>query len=243
MGGTTVIPYRPREYNQPRFVFSRVIDSICRMAWEDLDSDELMRVATAYYFFAVQFRENLEVALGRHPDSPTLIGLWERACDTDNLSPWSDIAAPGERMNHDEFMRRILECHPAGRDRPLVEAGLSYLQAIRAIDDGARAASIASYEDDGLTRVFDAMLRARHWDGKGQRSFRFFLEKHIGFYSDNGAGYGSLSRRLPVDDRVLRLWTAFRDLLITAVPKLAMVTAVTRREPRTPVFLRPLRVV
>jgi hypothetical protein len=242
MDGTTVISYRPRANTMPRFVFHGVVDSICRMAWEDLDGDEVMRVATAYYFFSVQFRENLEVALARRPGDPKLAELWAGECDTDNLSPWPDIASPGERMNHDEFMRRVLECHPAGRDRRLAEAGLTYLQQVREIDDGARAASIASYEDGGLSRVFGAMLRAPHWDGRGQRAFRFFLEEHIRF-DDDDAGHGSLSRHLPVDDRVLRLWTAFRDLLTTAVPKLATVAAVTRRAPRTPVFLRSLRVV
>jgi hypothetical protein len=52
-----------------------------------------------------------------------------------------------------------------------------------------------------------------------------------------------LSRHLPVDDRILPLWTAFRDLLATAVPKLATVAAVTRRTPRTPVLLPRLRLV
>ena len=87
------------------------------------------------------------------------------------------------------------------------------------------------------------MLRAPHWYGRGQRAFRFFLEEHIRFDSDDGAGHGTLSRHLPVDDRILPLWTAFRDLLTTAVPKLATASAVTRRAAREPVFLRSLRLV
>jgi hypothetical protein len=125
----------------------------------------------------------------------------------------------------------------------LTEAGFLYLRNVRNIDDAARAASIASYEDTGLSRVFGAMLRAPHWYGRGQRAFRFFLEQHIRFDSDDGAGHGSLSRHLAPDDRVLPLWTAFRDLLAVAVPKLATVSAVTRRAPRAPVFLNPLRLV
>jgi len=50
-----------------------------------------------------------------------------------------------------------------------------------------------------------------------------------------------LSRHLPVDDRILPLWTAFRDLLATAVPKLATVAAVRRSGQRQPVILRPLQ--
>lgn len=243
MDGMTVLSFRPQVSTAPRFVFHSVIDGICRMVWEELDSDEMMRAATAYYFFSVQFRESLEVACARHPGDLKLAELWDGECDTDNLSPWPGIAAAGERMNHDEFMRRVIELHPAGRDRRLAKAGLAYLQKTRALDPAARASSIASYEDDGLSRVFGAMLRAPHWYGKGQRAFRFFLEEHIRFDSDDGAGHGQLSRHLPVDDRVLPLWTAFRDLMVTAVPKLATKAAVTRRAPRDPVFMRPLRAV
>lgn len=243
MRGTTVVSFRPQANAAPRFVFHSVIDSICGMAWDELDSDEIMRVATAYYFFSVQFRESLEVARERHHDDPKLAELWEGECETDNLSPWPGIAAVGERMNHDEFMRRVLELHPAGRDRRLIRAGLAYLQKTRSLDPAARAASISSYEDGGLSRVFGAMLQAPHWYSAGHRAFRFFLEEHIRFDSDDGAGHGELSRHLPADDRVLPLWAAFRDLLATAVPKLATVAAVTRRAPRAPVFMRPARAV
>jgi hypothetical protein len=239
----TVVSFRPQASTAPRFVFHSVIESICRMGWEDLNGDEVMRIATAYYFFSVQFRENLEVARDRHPDDPKLAELWEGECETDNLSPWPGIAAAGERMNHDEFMRRVLELHPAGRDRRLIEAGLAYLRKTRSIDPAARAASIASYEDGGLSSVFNAMLRAPHWYGPGQRAFRFFLEEHIRFDSDDGAGHGQLSRHIPVDDRILPLWTAFRDLLVVAVPRLATVPAITRRAPRAPVFMRSQQAV
>lgn len=225
------------------FVFDAVIEGICRMAWEALDGDELMRVAKAYYFFSIQFRENLEIACALHPQDAKLGALREGECATDNLSPWPGVAAAGERMNHDEFMRRLLRFHPVCRDEPLSAAGSAYLQKVRHINDTARAASIASYEDGGLTRVFSAMLRAPHWYGRGQRAFRFFLEQHIRFDSDDGEGHGSLSRHLVPDDRILPLWTAFRDLLITAVPRLATVAAVTRRGSRTPIFVSPLRLV
>ncbi|HWD59035.1 MAG TPA: hypothetical protein VG308_12185 [Stellaceae bacterium] len=246
MDGLTVL-YPPvtaeQEVTRPRFIFDAVVDGICRMAWDELNSDDVMHVAKAYYYFSIQFRENLEIARAGNPDDPKLAELWEGECDTDNLSPWPGVAAPGERMNHDEFMRRLLEFHPVGRDDRLTEAGLAYLDKTRSIDDAARASSIASYEDGGLSRVFGAMLRAPHWYGRGQRAFRFFLEEHIRFDSDDGAGHGELSRHLPIDDRILPLWTAFRDLLATAVPKLATVAAVARRAPRAPVLLPRLRLV
>lgn len=227
--------------DRPRFVFDEVVDSICRMAWDELTSDEVMRVAKAYYYFSIQFRENLEIACRRHPQDEKLAELYAGECDTDNLSPWPGVATEGERLNHDEFMRRLLAFHAVDSDHQLTEAGLAYLDKMRRVDDASRAASIASYEDGGLSRVFGAMLRAPHWHGRGQRAFRFFLEEHIRFDSDDGAGHGSLSRHLIVDDRILPLWTAFRDLLASAAPKLATVAAVTRRGQRAPVLLRPVQ--
>jgi hypothetical protein len=243
MDGMTIVSYRARANAEQRFIFHSVIDGICRMPWDELDSNEVMRVAKAYYYFSIQFRENLEIARAVNPDDPKLAELWEGECDTDNLSPWPGVASPGERLNHDEFMRRLLEFDRVGADPRLTEAGLAYLEKTRQIPDLARAASIASYEDGGLSRVFGAMLRAPHWYGRGQRAFRFFLEEHIRFDSDDGAGHGTLSRHLPVDDRILPLWTAFRDLLTTAVPKLATVSAVTRRAAREPMHRPALRLV
>ena len=43
------------------------------------------------------------------PQIKTLISLREGECDTDNLSPYPGIAEKGEKMNHDEFMKRIVE--------------------------------------------------------------------------------------------------------------------------------------
>src|SRR5579863_4331073 len=212
----------PSSFVRGRFAFDNVIDEICLMPWEMITTQQITSVARAYYYFSIQFRENLEIARSLHPDDAKLAALWEGECDTDNLSPWPGIAAAGERMNHDEFMRRLLGFDAAGGDERLTRAGVAYLAKVRRLADGPRAASIASYEDGGLTRVFGAMLRAPHWQGRGQRAFRFFLEQHIRFDSDDGAGHGELARHLPVDDRVLPLWTAFRDLLTTAVPKLAM---------------------
>jgi hypothetical protein len=224
----TVVAFRSRAPIASHFAFEAVIDGICRMGWERLNSNEVMRVAKAYYYFSVQFRENLAIARARHSDNPKLAALWSGECETDHLSPWPGEAA-GERMSYDEFMRRLLEFHPAGRDKRLTEAGLAYLDKTRRLDDAARASSVASYEAGGLSRVFNAMLRAPRWHGRGQRAFRFFLEEHIRL--EGGARRAELSRRLPVDDRILPLWAAFRDLLTTAVPKLATVAAVTRRTP------------
>jgi len=204
-----------------RFAFERVIDRICDTPWHTLDRAELLRVATVYYYFSIQFRENLEVACALYPKDAALAELRRGECDTDNLSPWPEIAEPGERLDHDEFMLRLLRLEDVRFDDRLALIGRRYLDHVRALGDDARAASIASYEDGGLTRVFQAMLRAREWHGAGALAFRFFLEQHVLFDSDEGGGHGALSRHLALDDRVLPLWAAFHDLLVAAVPRFA----------------------
>jgi len=203
------------------FAFEAVINGICEMRWQVLTVAELLQVAKAYYFFSIQFRENLEIACRLFPGDSQLQKLREGECDTDNLSPWPGVAEIGERLDHDEFMRRLLGLQTIGDDDRLTRIGQDYLALTRSLDETARAASIASYEDGGLTRVFGAFLRARDWQGPGPRAFKFFLEQHILFDSEGGAGHGALARHLSVDDRIQPLWAAFRDLLLASVPRLA----------------------
>jgi hypothetical protein len=222
MDGMTVLIFRPEfDATKTSCEYGKVIDTICGMAWDRLSNDEVLQVAKAYYYFSIQFRENLEIACQLHPHDPKLATLREGECDTDNLSPWPAVTAPSEKLDHDEFMRRLLGLQPV-RDGEFLEAlGTSYLNRVRSIGDLARACSIASYEDGGLSRVFTAMLRAPHWYGAGQRAFRYFLEQHILFDTDDTAGHGSLSRHLMPDDAILPLWSAFAEMLVLAVPRLA----------------------
>jgi hypothetical protein len=201
-------------------LFHGVIDEICEMPWESLSSDELMQTAKAYYYFSIQFRENLEIACRLRPNDEQLIYLRRGECDTDNLSPYPGICSAGEKLNHDEFMRRLLLLQPCLRDDYLTRVGEDYLARTRELDDESRAVSIASYEDTGLSRVFRAILRATDWRGEGSNAFKFFLERHIYFDSDEGEQHGALSRHLIPTDRILPLWVAFRDLFADAAPKL-----------------------
>lgn len=201
--------------------FPCVIDEICRFDWESVGPREVSAVAHAYYYFSIQFRENLQAACRLYPHDAKLKELDDGECDTDNLSPWPGIAASGERLNHDEFMRRLLVAGGVEQTGPVAALGGDYVEQARALDDATRAASIASYEDGGLTRVFSAMLRAPDWRGALAGGFRHFLEQHILFDSDDGGGHGSLSRHLRPDDRILPLWLGFRDLLLAAVPTLS----------------------
>lgn len=205
------------------FSFRQVVDEICNLEWQSLRSDEMVAAAHAYYYFSIQFRENLLEARSLYPDDDKLLELEEGECNTDNLSPWPGVAVAGERMDHDEFMRRTLDLLPiepeqAARFQAIGEA---YLANVRSRDRFARALSIASYEDGGLESVFNAILRSEAWDNALLRAFRHFVIEHIRFDSDPDGGHGALCRHLPPDDRVLVFWEAFRDIFIACVPRLA----------------------
>ena len=203
-------------------LYKGIVSEIGRMEWEQLNEREFLHVAHAYYFFSIQFRENLLVARILFPDDEKLKRLEREECDTDNLSPWPDVAEIGERMNHDEFMRRLLllsplpdeECHKFD------VCGAGYLAAVDRTEPVVRALSIASYEDGGLEQVFRAMLRAPDFHNPALRAFRHFLVEHIRFDSDPDQGHGALSRHLRPDDRILPLWRGFRDLIVTFTPRL-----------------------
>lgn len=200
-----------------------IIERICGLEWAALDHAELSLAAWAYYYFSIQFRENLEIAYRLHPDDTLLRRLVQEECGTDNLSPWPDVAARGEKLNHDEFMRRLLALEPID---PALHArveriGEAYLARVRAEDAAVRAASIATYEDGGLEQVFTAILRNQRWDTPLLAAFRHFLVGHIGFDSNPDQGHGALARHLNPDHRVRRLWEAFYDLFVLAVPRLA----------------------
>ena len=94
--------------NATAFAYPAVIDDICGLRWSSLSSEEMVDAAWAYYFFSIQFRESLKAARSLYPDDEKLMQLEREECDTDNLSPWPGVTVRGERVNHDEFMRRVL---------------------------------------------------------------------------------------------------------------------------------------
>lgn len=198
------------------------IEDICSLNWSALSADELLSVAWTYYSFSVQFRENLETALALLPDDEHLLELDCGERNTDNLSPYPGVTEPGERVNHDEFMRRALTLTPIDgvRRRRLDHIGATYLATVRSLDRWTKASSMASYEDGGLERVFKSMLRAPDWNGPTLLAFRHFLERHVEFDSDPVNGHGSLCRHLAPTDEVRDLWVAFRESLVAAAPAL-----------------------
>jgi hypothetical protein len=219
------------------------LEIICTMAWDELGEEDILDVANAYYYFSIQFRENLEIACRLYPDDIRLASLRLGECGTDNLSPWPQIATAGEKMDHDEFMRRLLIIQPSPRSELIEALGINYLRRVRALDDVVRACSIANYEDGGLSRVFTAILRAPKWDGEGQQAFRHFLERHILFDADEENGHGNLSRHLSVGDTlIMPLWSAFAELLALAVPRLTQNGAgqINGKKDRPPKPLRRL---
>jgi len=205
------------------FACKKAIDEICALNWEGLTQDDLMGVARAYYYFSVQFRENLEIACKLYPDNRNLMQLKKEECHTDNLSPWPGVAIAKEQLNHDEFMRRLLDLNSIDEDRKhfIDERGRSYLEKIRQMDLMTRATSIASYENGGLESVFRAILRSQHWDNALLQAFRHFLVEHIKFDGDSEKGHGVLSRHLVVNDRILPLWVEFHHLFVQSVPRLS----------------------
>lgn len=205
------------------FAYRDVIDDICDFNWNGLSQEGLINVAWAYYHFSVQFRENLEIARKLYPDDERLLELDRGERDTDNLSPWPGVAAAGERMHHDEFMRRAIELTkiPEEKKRSLAAIGDAYLTRVRAMESHTRAMALASYEDGGLEKVFRAMLTAQHWNNPLLRAFKHFLAEHIKFDSDPEQGHGALCRHLTPDERVMPLWAEFKELLTEAAPQLA----------------------
>ena len=206
-----------------RVRYREVVDTICRLDWTAMTAEEMTGVAWAYYYFSVQFRESLKAARALYPDDVKLIRLEEEECDTDNLSPWPGVALPGERMTHDEYMRRTLELTPIDADKvtQYTAIGTAYLEVTRSLDMQTCAAGIASYEDGGLESVFRSILEFAGWDSSLLRSFRHFLIEHVRFDSDPDQGHGALSRHIEVDDRVLPLWEGFHALFVSCVPRLA----------------------
>src|SRR5271165_5870325 len=151
-----------------RFAYKKVVDDICNLNWSTISRDELINVAWAYYYFSTQFRENLEIALSFYPDDERLKELDAGERNTDNLSPYPGVAEAGEKLNHEEFIRRTLMLTPiaADRQRRLEALGEAYLAEVRALDKMTRAVSLSAYEDGGLESVFRAVLQAQDWDGE-----------------------------------------------------------------------------
>jgi hypothetical protein len=205
-----------------RHRYEEVVDEICNLKWSTLSGGELMRVAWAYYHFSVQFRETVQIACARYPGDRGLAELREGECDTDNLSPCPGIVDEGERVNHDEFMRRVLVMSNLDRDERIRvdRLGRSYLAEIRRVDADTRIMSLASYEDGGLEKVFSAILLAEDWNDPSLAAFHHFLVGHIQLDSDPDLGHGALCRHLVADDRILPLWRAFRNVLVEAAPGL-----------------------
>jgi hypothetical protein len=212
-----------RTDEESTFVYPRLIDQICKLNWHLLTREELMSIAWVYYYFSVQFRESLEIACSLFPNDDRLRELDHGERNTDNLSPWPGIAHLGERMNHDEFMRRTLGLTLINDHRrtELEAIGSSYLAQVAKIDRVIRATSIASYEDGGLETVFRSILKANDWNAALLQAFKHFLTEHIKFDSDPEHGHGAICRHLAPDDAIVPLWAAFHTMLVAAAPALA----------------------
>ena len=240
-GITTALDFEQPQIQAAQFEYETVINEICRLNWRNLTQDELTGVAWAYCFFSIQFRENLEIARELYPDDHKLGQLEQEECNTRNLSPWPGVADIGEKMNHDEFMRRLLKLSIIDNERRhrFEKIGQWYLSRVHDMDLTTRALSIASYEDGGLESVYKAILRCPNWDTPPLQAFRHFLTEHIRFDNDPAQGHGALCRHLAPDDRILPLWEAFKLLLIESVPALATSVGIAQSRTRNLEIYRP----
>jgi hypothetical protein len=200
----------------------QAIADICALKWSALTADELIDVAWIYYYFSVQFCENVGIARALYPHDKRLLELDRGERNTDNLSPYPGVVEEGEKIDHDVFMRRTLRLTPIDdiRRRRLQVIGCAYLDKVRAMDAVTRATSLPSYEAGGLEAVFRAILTAPNWDGPLLQAFKHFLVGHVALDSAED-GHGSLCRHLRLNGDVLELWLAFMNSLTAAVPNLA----------------------
>ena len=216
----TATALSPVETTNPGY--EQVIDQICNLNWTNLNDEDIIRVAWAYYHFSVQFRECLEIARKMYPDDERLLQLDHGERDTDNLSPWPGVAKP-RRENEPRRIHaqdaELAKIPEIGRI-VLSDIGNKYLKTVRAIDPKIKALALATYEDGGLERVFRVMLTAPNWNGPLQQAFKHFLAEHIRFDSDPDQGHGALCRHLTPDNRVLPLWAEFKHMLTEAAPNL-----------------------
>jgi hypothetical protein len=203
--------------------YNEIIEEVCSLSWAGLSKEELISVAWIYYYFSVQFCENVGIARALYPDDERLEALDRGERNTDNLSPCAGVVAVGEKVDHDEFMRRTLLLSPLEETqrRRLMSIGQSYLEKIRAFDDQTRASSLATYEDGGLEKLFRNILRAKHWDDPTLQAFKHFLIGHIQLDGNPCEGHGALCRHLLPNAHVHELWIAFKESLIAGAPGLA----------------------
>ncbi len=203
--------------------YDKIANEISGFNWSVLTCEELMTVSCAYYYFSIQFCEAVEAACELYPLDRKLMELREGELDTDNLSPYPVIAKEGEKMNHGEFMRRIVAMSSLDHATKVrVETlGRAYLAQVRQLDPLTKAMALSSYEDGGLEKVFRAILHAPDWDEPSLGAFHHFLVEHIRLDSGPGVQHGALCRHLVADDRILPLWIAFRTLLVDSAPRLA----------------------
>jgi hypothetical protein len=217
-----VVPQEPPRSDEIEVACKKAIADICSLNWQGLTADELIDVAWVYFYFSVQFCENVGIARALYPHDKRLLELDRGERNTNNLSPCAGVVEEGEKVDHDDFMRRTLRLQPIDdtRRRKLQAVGSAYLDKVRAMDAPTRATSLLSYEGGGLPRVFTAMLTAPHWDGPLLYAFKHFLVNHIVL---DGAehGHGALCSHLQLNGDVLELWLAFKESLTAAVPSLA----------------------
>lgn len=205
------------------FQANSAINRVCDIGWETLNEQQMTSAVWMFYFRSVQFRENLEAAIRLHPDNQNLRTLTEEELHTNNLSPYNGIAAEGEYLDHDTFLKRIIETHPIPPEKRqyLENLGKEYLDSMTKMPDEIKAMCLVSSEDGGSSKIYTNILTSPQncWKSNGMQAFRHFLQKHVEFDSTEGedTGHGMLVRKLGIDDRVAPMLDKFADCLEDAI--------------------------
>ena len=193
------------------------------MNWRRLSIGELIDVAWAYYFFSIQFRENLLIARELLPDDAQLEQLGSRRKGYGQFISLSRgcrrRGASGSRRVHAESVvadadRRASAAIASRRSARLISAKSAPLT----VGQGPRASR--AMRTGVLRKCSGACCRPRIGRIPCSQGFKHFLEKHIEFDSDVENGHGGLCRHLPPNEGVRELWTAFKESLIQVAPAL-----------------------
>ncbi|MGH1403481.1 MAG: hypothetical protein ACRBDL_04505 [Alphaproteobacteria bacterium] len=205
------------------FNTNNAVNRICNLDWESFNEDQIASAAWMLYYLSIQFRKNLETAMELHPNDPALQELATEELHTDNLSPFPNIAEEGECLDHDEFLKRIIDSYPMEQEKKqfLTALGNKYLAELSHMPDEAKTMHLVSLEDGGASRIYQSILNAptEQWESNEMQAFHHFLEKHVAFDNLEGedAGHGALIRKLGMDDSIAPMYDVLADCMEEAI--------------------------
>tara|TARA_B100001989_G_C24540621_1_gene467343 strand:- start:1554 stop:2237 length:684 start_codon:yes stop_codon:yes gene_type:complete len=206
------------------FQASSGVERICNLGWEDLSENQVKRALHGFYFFSQKFVDNLRTASNLYPEDDGIKSLMQEELNTDNLSPYNGVADEGEAMDHDVFLRRVIQISGLSEEEneELFTKGKQYLEAMDQMPPEAQLQCLVSCEDGGAIQMYSSVLKAQVLDSEDPalQAFKHFLQKHVEFDNEEGAeaGHGTLVRKFEMEDKHIGpFWNHFADFLETLV--------------------------